>query len=178
MDSYPWSITIDHHTSRLKFTIYDLFLPSWDSSWMDPASFRHDSGIILAWFWHDFSMIFQWFWWCLRMIPKAFLQILRGCFGPCPESILQSSGQQKSRFPSPTKNPIQTRPSGDDFAGKSRSCHVESHPFKGHHVSPFKAMGLSCPWRGGNCPSRKCERDHHCETWIVLSCGSWTTHYK
>ena len=37
------------------------FLWSWDSSWMDPASFKHDSSIIFTWFWSDFDMIFWWF---------------------------------------------------------------------------------------------------------------------
>ena len=56
-----WSITIDHHTSRLKLMIYDFFIWSWDSSWMDLASFKHDSSIIFTWFWAHFDMIFWWF---------------------------------------------------------------------------------------------------------------------
>ena len=61
MDSYPGSITIDHHTSRLKLMIYDFFIWSWDISRMDLASFEQDSAIIFTWFWADFDMIFRWF---------------------------------------------------------------------------------------------------------------------
>ena len=55
---------IDHDRSSYKYVeIHDLwfFLPSWDSSWMDLASFKHDSSIIFTWFWSDFDMIFWWF---------------------------------------------------------------------------------------------------------------------
>ena len=65
MDSYPWSITIDQHTSTLKFMVYDIFpmIFRWtqDSFGMDLASSQHDSSIIFTWFWAHFDMIFWWF---------------------------------------------------------------------------------------------------------------------
>ena len=67
MDSYLLWIAI-HDRSRSIiiqvgwnswFMIF--FLWSWDSSWMDPASFKHDSSIIFKWFWAHFDMFFWWF---------------------------------------------------------------------------------------------------------------------
>ena len=67
MDSYRLWIAI-HDRSRSIiiqvrwnswFMIF--FIWSWDSSWMDLASFKHDSSIIFTWFWADFDMIFRWF---------------------------------------------------------------------------------------------------------------------
>ena len=135
MDSYPWSITIDHHTSTLKFTIYDFFLSSWDSSWMDPASFKHDSSIIFTWFWSDFDMIFWWF-------SNDFLNILEWSqkhFCKSSDPVLDPA-QNRSYRALVNRNP--------GFQAQLRSWYRPDHPRTTSTESPGLLTLNSLPLKG------------------------------
>ena len=121
------------------------FLWSWDSSWMDPASFKHDSSIIFTWFWSDFDMIFWWF-------SNDFLNILEWS----QKHFCKSSGAVLDLAQNRSYRALVNRNPG--FQAQLRSLYRPDHPGptspkspglvtlnspsqEGHHVSPFKAMG-------------------------------------
>ena len=123
MDSYSLWIAI-HDRSRSIiiqvgwnswFMIF--FLWSWDSSWMDLASFKHDSSIIFTWFWSDFDMIF--------------LMIFQNDF----DDVLEWSQKHSDQVSDPVLKPLQNQlyrarvNKNPGFRPRLRSWYRSHHPW-------------------------------------------------